>query len=470
VNVIRLNDSSPLVTLRVVFGCGAADDPAPGTAALTAQLLAGGGSRTHSYAEILQALFRMGVSFGAQVDKEMTTFAFTTHIDNLEASYELARAMLLDPGWRAEDFERLREDAVNYLEVGLRGQNDEELGKELLYQRIYRGHAYAHHNTGTVSSLRALDVADLRRFYTAHYSRENVTIALGGGFPAGFDERVRRDFGVLPLKALQRAAVPPPAEIQETEMLLVEKQARGVAISLGFPIGVRRGHPDYPALLVTASALGQHRMSAGRLFDRMRQQRGLNYGDYAYIEYFPDGMYRLEPAPNFSRSNDIFQLWIRPVEPGQAHFALRLALFELDRLVREGLTETEFERTRAFLSKYVNLLVKTRDSELGYAVDSAFYGTPRYPDYVRAGLAGLRLDQVNAAIGRHLRSERLSMVLIGEKMDDLRERILAGAPSPIEYASPKPASILEEDGRVARWPIPVRPERATVMAVEQAFA
>jgi len=472
VKVIRMPGNSPLVTLRAVFHCGAADDPAGkgGAAWLTARMLAGGGSRTHSYAEILQALFRMGVSVGAQVDKEMMAFAFTTHIDHLDDCYDLARAMLLDPGWRDDDFERLRDDAINYLEVGLRGQNDEELAKELLYQRIYRGHPYERNNAGSVASLRALTINDLRHFYTAHLANNNLTFAIGGGFPVGFDEHARRNFATLPLKARHRAGLPAPGRIDGNDFLFVEKPTRGVAISLGYPIDVRRGHPDYPALLVAASALGQHRMSAGRLFDRMRQQRGLNYGDYAYIEYFPDGMFLLEPQPNFARSSDIFQLWIRPVEREQAHFALRLALHELDKLVRDGLTAQEFARTRTFLSKYVHLLVKTRDVELGYAIDSEFYGIPPYTEYVGKALAGLTLDEVNAAIRRHLRADRLVAVFVGERMDDLRARIIANTPSPIEYTSPKPDSILDEDRAVAVRPIALRPERAELMAVESAFA
>ena len=67
----------------------------------------------------------------------------------------------------------------------------------------------------------------------------------------------------------------------------------------------------------------------------MREKRGLNYGDYAYIEYFPRGMFLMEPPPNLARHYQIFQVWIRPVEPPTAKFALRLALFELDKLAEE---------------------------------------------------------------------------------------------------------------------------------------
>jgi zinc protease len=100
-----------------------------------------------------------------------------------------------------------------------------------------------------------------------------------------------------------------------------------VAFSLGFPIEVTRAHPDYAALLLVSSYLGQHRMSSGVLYDRMREKRGLNYGNYSYIEYFPRGMFLMEPPPNLARRYQIFQIWagalIRGLKPAPTGSALK---------------------------------------------------------------------------------------------------------------------------------------------------
>ena len=470
--VIAMRDGSPLVTLQVVFRTGSVQDPAGlgGAAWMTAAMLANGGSRSLTYKQILDALFPMGVTVASQIDKEMLGFTAEVHVDHLAQFYEIFRVMLLDPGWRQDDFERLVDDAVTYLEVGLRGQNDEELAKDVLCGRVFAGHPYERHNVGSVASLRALTVPKLKEFYLAQFALEHVTLAVGGGFPMGFDERVRRDFSVLPLKGRPQAALPAAPELQASELYLVEKAARGVAISLGFPIAATRGHADYVALLLASSALGQHRMSSGRLFTRMRQLRGLNYGDYAYIEHFPGGMYTLEPLPNVARSRQIFQLWVRPVDREHAHFALRLALHELEQFVTNGLTQEEFARAQSFLSKYVNLLLKTKAAELGYAVDSEFYGTVPYPEYVRAGVRGLTLEDVNAAVRRHLRWEQVKVVMVGEGMAELRESILANVESPMTYNSEKADEILREDEAVMRREIRVAPRDAVVVGVDEMFA
>src|SRR5436190_15198510 len=111
----------------------------------------------------------MAAGVSAQVDKEMSTFSGATHVDNLRAYYNLLRAMLLTPGWREEDFARLKDEAINALKVGLRGNNDEELAKEVLYADIYQGTPYGQFNGGTVSSLEKIALEDVKSFYRSHY-------------------------------------------------------------------------------------------------------------------------------------------------------------------------------------------------------------------------------------------------------------------------------------------------------------
>ncbi len=97
---------SPLVSFRLLFMTGPAFDPEgkEGVASLTAALLAQGGSRSKPYNEIVEAMYPMATFFGWQADKEMTVFSGTTHVDNLDKYYALVREMLLDPGFREEDF------------------------------------------------------------------------------------------------------------------------------------------------------------------------------------------------------------------------------------------------------------------------------------------------------------------------------------------------------------------------------
>jgi zinc protease len=433
-------------------------------------MLSEGGSKHRNYKQILDAMYPMATSLGSQVDKEMVTFTGSTHIDNLEGYYGLLKEMLLEPGWRAEDFERLRTNQINYLRVSLRGTNEEELGKEVLYERIYAGHPYGRVNEGDVSDLQAMTIDDLKKFYASQFTEANLILCIAGGYPEGFVGRMQKDFAEkLPEDLGSSLKIGAPNPVKGIQVTLVEKPTRSVAFSIGHPISVRRGDPDFPALLVAQSYFGYHRTSGGRLFERMRQLRGLNYGDYAYIEYFPRGMFQFEPDPNLARRHQIFQIWIRPVEPPTAHFALRLAMFELDRLIKEGIPKDAFERTRSFLSKNVNLLLKTKSAELGYLIDSKYYGIPPYDKYLKAALAKLTLEDVNRAIRKHLRTSDLHIVVVGEGMEAFKTRLVANEPSPIKYNSPKPDDVIAEDKVVQMWKLPVTAENVRIVPANTVF-
>lgn len=468
---VMMPNKSPLVTFRILFMTGSAHDPAgkEGIAALTAAMLAKGGTRSLSYEQIVEAMYPMATSFNWQIDKEMTVFAGTTHVDNLSHYYQLINQMLLNPGFREEDFTRLKQDAVNYLKVSLRGSNDEELGKEALYNTLYANHVYGHHNIGSISALEKLTINDVINFYRTHYTQANLVLGLAGGYGEDFPNKVLADFSRLPKGKASRSKIAVPTVAAGMKIGIIKRDTRSTAISLGFPINVTRADKDWPALAVVASYFGQHRSSNSHLYQRLREARGLNYGDYSYIEYFPRGMYQFQPDPNLGRQQQIFQIWIRPVEPQNGHFTLRAALYEYDKLVRDGMSKETFEATRDFLLKNVNVLTQTQNAQLGYALDSRYYGLPDFNQHMRQQLSRLTLNDVNSAIRRHLKSDRMRIVMVTKDAEALRDAIAANSPSPITYNSPKPKEITDEDKLIEAYKINVRAEDIEVIPVERVF-
>ncbi len=463
---------SPLVSFRIQFLTGSVDDPAgkEGLSALTSAMIAQGGSKNLTYEQIVAQFYPMAAGFGAQTDKEMTTFIGQTHVDNLPKYYAIIREMLLEPGFREDDFTRLKQDAINFLKVNLREGNDEELGKERLYNIIYAETAYENHAIGRVSTLEKLTLQDVKDFHAQNYSQANAVVGLAGGFDTKFSDALLKDFQQLPVGGKKMRKLAPPNLTDGMKIDIVKRETRATAISMGFPIDVNRSFgKDYAALALIASYFGQHRSSNSYLYGQIREKRGLNYGDYAYIEYFPRGMFQFEPDPNIARKMQIFQIWIRPVEPQNANFALRAALYEFDKLVKNGLDQKTFEESRNFLTKYVNILTQTKDAELGYALDSKFYGIPNYNQFMKETLAKLTLADVNAAIKTYLASNKMRVVMITKDAEGLRDEIVKNKPAKITYAAPKPKEITDEDKIIETFPIPVKAADVMITPVENVF-
>ena len=134
----------------------------------------------------------------------------------------------------------------------------------------------------------------------------------------------------------QNAQAPPELKLSPLEgrrVLLVEKPGQSTAISFGHPIDVHRGSREFYALWLANSWLGEHRNSVSHLYQVIREARGMNYGDYSYIEAFPQGGFRQFPPSHVGRRQQLFEVWIRTLPNEQAQFALRAAVRELERLV-----------------------------------------------------------------------------------------------------------------------------------------
>ena len=464
---------SSLLRLKLLFGVGSAHDPAgkEGLARLAAGMIADAGSERMRIDEINRALFPLAAGFGEQVDREMTVFTGVTHVDALDRFLEIALPQLLQPGYREEDFVRLKEMQRNALVQDLRANNEEELGKERLQQRIFDGTPYGHPTLGTASGIESITLDDVKAFVREKYSAANLTVGLSGAFPAGFREKIEGLLaGIEGVGEQTPAPVVTASRAPGMRVEILEKETRSTAISFGHLIEVTRTHPDFAALWLARAYLGEHRASVGRLYNRIRELRGMNYGDYAYVEAFPRGMYQFQPDPNLARQAQVFEVWIRPVPPEQAVFALKLGLFELQKLIDEGLSQEDFEATREYLSKNVFVMTKTQDQQLGYALDQQWYGLPEFTGWMREQLRSLTRDSVNAAIRRHLSATDLTVVMITKDAAALRAELLADADTPMSYDSPKPPEVVAEDVVVGSRRLGLRDGDVVVTPVERVFA
>ena len=463
---------SPLVTLRIGFRTGSVDDPAGrnGLNALTALMMGRGGTGSMTFEAITEALYPWSASIRAQFDKEMTVLVGEVHRDHLEPFFAIVRDLVVAPRFETADFARNRDFLTNSLVSSLRGGNDEELGKETLNALLYAGHPYEAPVMGTEEGLAAITLDEVRAFHRAHYTRDRVLVGIAGGYPDGFAERVERELlERLPERGAEPISLPPPRPLEGVELLLVDKDAIATAISIGFPIDVTRSEEDFFALMVANSYFGEHRTFNGLLMNKMRGQRGLNYGDYSYIESFiQDGGSRL-PIPNIPRRQQFFSIWIRPVPHHNAHFALRQAIRELHVLVDDGMTREAFEATREFLLNYSKLYVQTTSRRLGYHMDSAVYGGGYFIDEIQRRLEALTVEDVNAAIRRHLQYDDLAVGIVTRDAAAFRDRLLANEPSPPTYNTEVPEAISAEDALIEGFELAINPDRVRVSPVGEMF-
>jgi zinc protease len=465
-------NNDPTVSFILWFKVGSQNDPPgkEGLASITASMLADASTQKNSYEEILDKLFPLAASYNASTSVEMTVITGRTHKDNLKEYYPLLIDAILFPAFKQEDLDRIKSQVLNYLEHTLRYSSDEELGKAVLYNEIFAGTPYGHIPSGLVESVKSITIDDVKKFYEEHYRSGNLTIGVGGGYDHALVRELQSDLKRLPPGAPKAIPKPRTKTLKGVNVSIVAKDAQATAISIGFPINILRGSKDWYALAIANSWLGQHRNSSSHLYQVIREERGLNYGDYSYIEHFPGGGGRTVPPQNVARRQQIFEIWIRPVPNETRQFALRAGLHEFKHLVEHGLSESEFTLTTNFLRKYVLHYASTTFERLGYAIDDRFYAIKgSHLTNFRKAMDNVSRADVNAAIKKYWQYGNMEIAMVTNDAQLLKDALVNDTPSPITYKTPKPDSILEEDKQISSFPLKVKPENVQIVPVERLF-
>jgi zinc protease len=292
-------------------------------------------------------------------------------------------------------------------------------------------------------------------------------LGVAGGYPEGYPEKLVQALAGLPRGSATQRVLPAPPMPAGQVVSIVGKDAASTGIHWGFPLPITRADADYYPLMVANSYLGEHRTFGGRLMQELRGKRGLNYGDYSYIEYYEAPPFTSNPTPNVPRRQQYFSVWLRPVQPDNAQFALRASLYQVQQLVDHGMSQHDFELTRDFLTSYSKLWAQTLSRRLGFLLDSKFYGTPYYIDEIGRRLQTMTADDVNRAAKKYLSTQRWEGVMVAGNADALKAQLLAGAPSPITYKNAVEADVTAADAVIAK--LPVKPTRVEVVPVATMF-
>ena len=199
--------------------------------------------------------------------------------------------------------------------------------------------------------------------------------------------------------------------------------------------------------------------------------RGLNYGDYAYVENFIQDGWSTFTRPNIARRQQHFELWLRPVPPQNSLFALRGALYETDRLLREGIPQAGFEATRTFLTNYSNLWAQDVSRRLGFAIDAVVTGKDLVAE-LQARLPKMKKADVDKALKKHVSLQGVTIAIVagtgtGQAIAD---KLTGNVATPITYdTAGTPPDVLAEDKKIEIFPVSIDKADVKIVPVEQMF-
>jgi zinc protease len=272
--------SNPIIALDLAFRGGAALDPTgkEGLANMVAGLLDEGAGDLDSQAfqARLEDLSIM-LSFSAGMDSFNGDLRTLT--ENRNAAFVMLRQALTEPRFDAEPIERIRGQILAGL--ARRAEDPDTIVGRTLNTLFFPDHPYGRPSRGTVDSVAALAVGDLRGFVAGRLGRDNLVLGVVGDIaPDELARLLDETFLALPAEAV-------PVEVAEVqpagagEVVVVEKDIPQSVVALGHA-AIKRDDPDYYAAYVVNYILGGGGF-ASRLYAEVREKRGLAYSVYSYL-------------------------------------------------------------------------------------------------------------------------------------------------------------------------------------------
>ncbi|MFI5180837.1 MAG: M16 family metallopeptidase [Thermoanaerobaculia bacterium] len=272
----------PTVAVSVVFpGAGSASDPhgREGTAELTSDVYLGG-TRTKSARELAIALDDLAAVLDVSAGADSSVVRLFVLEEDLDAGLALLAEVLTEATFPEEEFEKSRRRMLDTLTE----QRSEPafLARERLLDRLYPGHPYGR-LTPSEHGLLALSRNDVARFAKERLSLAGATFLVAGSAdPDRLLSAAEKAFGGLPVPARVPVSPVPDAPAVGDFTIHIVHRTGSVQTNLLFARpAVPRNHPRYLELLAANQSLGGG--ASSRLFNVLREEKGLTYGAYSSL-------------------------------------------------------------------------------------------------------------------------------------------------------------------------------------------
>lgn len=283
------------------------------------------GTERRSAADIAAEMDNVGGTLNAFTSKECTCFYAKVLDEHLSIAADVLADLVFHSTFDAEELEKERRVVLE--EILMTEDSPEDVSAETAGALFFQGDPLALPILGTKESIGAMSRETLLSYKQAHYVPKNIVIACAGSFsPDKLMELLERHFSIpeSPLSAGPFVQGYPGGR----RVQFVKKDIEQIHLTLALPGFARDSEGQYP-LAVLSNIIGGSMSS--RLFQRIREERGLAYTVYSY--------------PLFYANTGAFALYAGTGEQ-QAAEVVRLMRKELAEIRENGVTEEEFLRCR----------------------------------------------------------------------------------------------------------------------------
>lgn len=347
------------------------------------------GTKTRTAKEIAEAFDSIGGQVNAFTSKEYTCYYAKVLDEHASFALEMLADMFFHSTFVDEELQKERNVVLE--EIKMYEDTPDDIVHDLLSKACYANHPLGYPILGTEETLRTFTGDSLRGYMADYYTPDRVVISVAGNVDESFIQQVESYFGSFTAK---RKAGGSPAPSFQPQKLARQKETEQAHLCIGFN-GLPVGHPDIYTLIILNNILGGSMSS--RLFQEVREQRGLAYSVFSYHSSYQDSGLLAIYAGTGSNQLDLLFETIQET---------------IDKLKEDGITEKELKNSKEQMKGSLMLGLESTNSRMSRnGKNELLLGRHRTLDEIIEEINSVTVEKVNE-LARRIFAEDCALALI----------------------------------------------------------
>jgi len=348
--------------------------------------------------QIADAVDYLGAALSTSSSSDASYVDLQVPVARLGDALPIMADVALRPTFPEDELKRVREDLLTSI---VEAEDDPAALVQFAFPRIVFGpqHRYGTMAFGTATTLKAFTAADLKAFHSTHYVPSNsLLIVTGDVTPDAALARLEPAFGTWKGAPLQTPPVPAAPQLTSRQISIVDKPGAAQSqIRIGW-VGVPRSTPDYFALRVMNTILGEAFTS--RLNQNLREEHGYAYGASSRFDM------RGSAGPFYAAAG---------VQTDKTSESLTEFFKELDG-IRKAVPADEVEKAKNYLALLMPRNFETTGSLANSLAQMFVFNLPAdyYATYTQRVRAVTPAD-VQRVAAKYIQPDKFAVVVVGDR-------------------------------------------------------
>jgi predicted Zn-dependent peptidase len=334
------------------------------------------GTTNRNAKEIAESFDSIGGQVNAFTSKEYTCYYAKVLDDHASYALEVLADMFFNSTFDEEELKK--EKNVVLEEIKMYEDTPDDIVHDLLTRATYGNHPLGYPILGTEETLETFNGDTLRTYMNENYTPDKVVISVAGNIDESFISQIEKYFGSYEGAGVRNAVTAPTFH---EEVLVRQKETEQAHLCLGYK-GLSVGDKDIYSLIVLNNILGGSMSS--RLFQEVREQRGLAYSVFSYHSSYEDnGMLTIYGGTGNAQLNTLYETIQETIQ----------------KLKDTGITAKELRNSREQLKGSLMLSLESTNSRMSRnGKNEMLLGNHRSLDEIVESINGVTEDSVHHLI------------------------------------------------------------------------